>query len=538
MGVTIKRQRNGELRPYWYGEYRDENGKRVVRNLGRWRGTPSPALLRTGPSTEGSKAFENSRRDAETELQSYQEEARRKGQVIHLVETLIEKKTGKAVEYVRIDELCDRWKKLNRKHPLSNKYRSVCDAHFARFVTFMRKRNRKAIHAYEITEQDAHEYATECRSTLADATASDTLRIMRAALVRFLPAGSHNPFDTVDVSRTTGAMIHRKPFTPDELRQILATASSNRFMSDLITTAACTGMRRGDVCNLKWRDVNLSEGMLTVKTSKTGAEVEIPIFAPLRTVLESRKGKGKRKKKGNVFPEAAKMLETNADGLSYRFKCIVARALDTEPDTDKPELTPLAQIAEQGSGTIIEHVPVGERRDRILDNLARYCDGQSFRQIEQATGRGRGSISYDLAKVSEWIGKRFVKGPPKTSIKQAIARVTRTARDGDRIAASVRDWHALRATWVTLALTAGVPVEIVRRVTGHNTVDVVLKHYFRPGREDFRKTLQAALPDVLTGIKRKRKKPADELAALANKIADGTATKRDKARLRTLAIKM
>ena len=63
--------------------------------------------------------------------------------------------------------------------------------------------------------------------------------------------------------------------------------------------------------------------------------------------------------------------------------------------------------------------------------------------------------------------------------------------------ASVRDFHSFRVTWITIALAAGVPLEIVQRVTGHKTVDVVLKHYFRPGREDFRHTLENAMPRLL-----------------------------------------
>jgi len=62
----------------------------------------------------------------------------------------------------------------------------------------------------------------------------------------------------------------------------------------------------------------------------------------------------------------------------------------------------------------------------------------------------------------------------------------------------VRDFHSLRVTWVTLALTAGVPLELVQRVTGHKTTDVVLKHYFRPGQEDFRLALEGAMPKLLT----------------------------------------
>ena len=54
MSVSIKRQRNGELRPFWYGEYVDNRGKRKIENLGEWRGTPPPSLLGTGDKTTGS----------------------------------------------------------------------------------------------------------------------------------------------------------------------------------------------------------------------------------------------------------------------------------------------------------------------------------------------------------------------------------------------------------------------------------------------------------------------------------------------------
>jgi integrase len=74
----------------------------------------------------------------------------------------------------------------------------------------------------------------------------------------------------------------------------------------------------------------------------------------------------------------------------------------------------------------------------------------------------------------------------------------RVKREDTERRASVRDFHSFRVTWVTLALTAGVPLELVQKVTGHKTTDVVLKHYYQPGREDFRQTLQSAMPRLLT----------------------------------------
>ena len=34
---------------------------------------------------------------------------------------------------------------------------------------------------------------------------------------------------------------------------------------------------------------------------------------------------------------------------------------------------------------------------------------------------------------------------------------------------------------------------------GHKTVEIVLKHYFRPGREDFKKRIMSAMPSLLSG---------------------------------------
>jgi len=65
--------------------------------------------------------------------------------------------------------------------------------------------------------------------------------------------------------------------------------------------------------------------------------------------------------------------------------------------------------------------------------------------------------------------------------------------------ASIRDFHSFRVTWVTIALTAGVPLEIVQKVTGHRTAGIVMKHYFQPGREEFRRTLAGKLPALLGG---------------------------------------
>lgn len=87
-------------------------------------------------------------------------------------------------------------------------------------------------------------------------------------------------------------------------------------------------------------------------------------------------------------------------------------------------------------------------------------------------------------------------------------------------------------------------MEVARLVTGHKTVEVVLKHYFKPGREHLRAVLGDKLPDVLTGGKEEPKRlpvggvaveesavGGDAVKELAAKVAAGSATDEERRRL-------
>jgi len=75
-----------------------------------------------------------------------------------------------------------------------------------------------------------------------------------------------------------------------------------------------------------------------------------------------------------------------------------------------------------------------------------------------------------------------------------MASVTKVVR-----AASTYDFHALRTTFVTLAINGGVSLDKVRALTGHKTVELVLRHYFKPKASELAAELVRALPGVLTG---------------------------------------
>src|ERR1022692_2852755 len=134
-------------------------------------------------------------------------------------------------------------------------------------------------------------------------------------------------------------------------------------------------------------------------------------------------------------------------------------------------------------------------------------DGKNIQAVMAEANVSKGSVSGYLNEIQEGIRCQIVRGRRRTgnqdhagqeNLKAELAEAgLQVERKHGLRRASVRDFHSFCVTWVTLALTAGVPLELVQKVTGHKTTDIVLKHYFQPGREAFRSALNAAMPKLL-----------------------------------------
>jgi hypothetical protein len=80
----------------------------------------------------------------------------------------------------------------------------------------------------------------------------------------------------------------------------------------------------------------------------------------------------------------------------------------------------------------------------------------------------------------------------------------------------------------------GRRTDACQKVTENKTTDIVLKHYFQPGREDFRQALQSAMPRLLTNG---QKSPKDEMKEVLEKLTAKN-WKKSKARLLVLVAKV
>jgi integrase len=300
------------------------------------------------------------------------------------------------------------------------------------------------------------------------------------------------------------------------MKAILTACAHDDFIRPVIVTGMCTAMRRGDCCLLKWADVDHKEGFLTVKTAKTGETVDIPMFPMLREELAKARAKAGKSK--YCFPEAAEMYQNNPDGITWRVKQVLGRAMERLAIGEGRLLSVVSPDETRSRGlAYIDSLGATPKAARMRAVFSAYMDGQGLNEVMAATGASRGSVSGHLNEIEAAIGVSVVRGKrvaPKADTLQA-------ERETGQRKASIRDFHSFRVTWITLALAAGVPLELVQRVTGHRTVEVVMKHYFRPGREDFRSAILKAMPKMLAdgGVQRSVK---EEMRAILNGVSAKT----------------
>lgn len=100
-----------------------------------------------------------------------------------------------------------------------------------------------------------------------------------ASRINFIHATLHKALkDAVDAGLLSDNVCHgakipridnpeRPALTPEEARQFLNAAKGDRLEA-LFTLAIATGMRHGELCGLKWKDINLEQGYLQVRRTK------------------------------------------------------------------------------------------------------------------------------------------------------------------------------------------------------------------------------------------------------------------------------
>jgi integrase/recombinase XerC len=199
-----------------------------------------------------------------------------------------------------------------------------------RFRTWAEARGRK--HLHEVTEADALAYmghlAAENLSPASRRNARSVLRAVWNALR--VPAGLvGNPWQATPAPDPEAS--HRRALTVPEIRRLFGAADDPEDRAAL-ALGLFAALRLGDVCRLRWRDVDLAGRMLRVRQGKTGAPVEIPLHPYLVGVLTPLAGSPA----AYVVPRLAAGYRVSRGQASARIARVFTRAgLATVEDAEE-----------------------------------------------------------------------------------------------------------------------------------------------------------------------------------------------------------
>ena len=229
---------------------------------------------------------------------------------------------------VPISDLEGIWRKL---HPCarSKKQDQSVHAAFRRFADFIAGK-RQFVREVELTDVSA--FCTSISQKLAPATVQRVKSILKSAFEGALPPWGKNYFALLRLPRRKGTeVIHHRPLSEAELKQLLAEAKKDPLLYSLALALTCTGLRLGDACFLRWGSVDLAMGTIDVVTHKTGKQALVPILPPFRAVLEN--ALAKKQDDEFVFPDAARLYQNKYSTLIRMGKLLFARALFADEAT-------------------------------------------------------------------------------------------------------------------------------------------------------------------------------------------------------------
>jgi integrase len=250
--------------PVWYARYRLPSGRQGQKLLG-------PAWTERGRPPAGYFT----KRTAEDWLREYLDDARR-GMGPGFVST--------GVSFAEAAEQYLRYAEQDRgcKPSTIRGYRSQLNAQILPTFGSMR--------IEDITEQEIERWragmsgATTARPVLSNKTKNHQLVLMHAIFRRAckLYGLPRNPLVNVDRYRVR-ASGDIEVFSPEEIWSLVRAAASE-VDGTIFLTAAFTGLRRGELLGLRWRDVDFDASTIRVRASFAAGKLTTPKSGKVRAV--------------------------------------------------------------------------------------------------------------------------------------------------------------------------------------------------------------------------------------------------------------
>lgn len=232
---------------------------------------------------------------------------------------------------VSIEEALDLAAAKPSRHEAGENYASLRRTYWGDFVAFLKatfpdvkylsniRRSHCEAYVKRLVDEGrfVQELRSDCKGGLSPKTVKEYASACKWVMLRLEEDAGiiHNPWTGVVLPAP--APIARDIFTMDELRTIWEGLARDTFCLPLFVIAANSGMTEGDICTLKWSEIDFAGRMIRRDRRKTGAEIILPIIPELAAYLSTLPRTGEY-----VLPEHAERYlkrRTSVPGKVKRF---------------------------------------------------------------------------------------------------------------------------------------------------------------------------------------------------------------------------
>lgn len=170
---------------------------------------------------------------------------------------------------------------------------------------------------YEINNLDVEEYK---RRRLEDGVAAATINRELACLKTILRKAAEwgrlkKVPPRIQLLRENNQRV--RYLEPEEARALIG--ATNEPLKSVVVVALNTGLRRGEILNLKWSDVDLRERNITVRDAKNSENRVVPMNSTVHGVLATLRGRMDTADTGFVFTRLDGRDRLAVDYISHLF---------------------------------------------------------------------------------------------------------------------------------------------------------------------------------------------------------------------------
>lgn len=309
--------------PHWFARYRVE-GQDITRSTKTGNRRAAERKMREWMAADrGTVDVEASFRAIVETLQQREQDSSDDPQMLIELRGLRRRMASEILQGIasrlELDDAWGAWRDSPRKRDPNETTMDAYEGAWLKFKQWATRRKVKWMH--EVSPSLAEDYCRHLKSgKFAPRTYNGHVKLLRSVFktLRLRAGIAENPF--ADILLMEAAPESRRALTEEEIRTVVSRAKGS--MRVMIAVGIFTGLRLGDVCRLRWSNIDLPRGTISLvpgKTARRGKKIAVPIHPALSAILTEWQIHAP-KNQDRLFPKECALYEERPSKVAKLFQ--------------------------------------------------------------------------------------------------------------------------------------------------------------------------------------------------------------------------